>query len=549
MPATTSIEKIADWAGRNHLVVGALGTLMSLAALGISAATLWIGRSEVIEHAHETSRNVAAVLVSQIARTVETSNNALVALASDLGKPAVRMDAGLRHDLLFERTAAQYVTGMGVTDRHGQLIDGCCGTTHRWDFSDRDYFKVHRDADNVGLYVSEAYRALARRQESIALSRRIERPDHTFNGIAVVAIDIAYFEQLLSGLDVGPNGVSAILRADGAILAKSVVERQPDEPPASLESVRADGASESGFYPRVRSSTAPSGCTYQRVPGTPLIAVVAPAERDVLASITRLSWTVGVSATVISAFFCAVVWLLAFALRDNLRKQTLLTDLTRTDPLTGLCNRRALDIALADEWERLQRGSNGSLSILFIDADHFKQYNDRHGHAEGDTALRFLAECIRTTRGGAAISPRATAARSSSRCCRTPTKAGPRRSRRRFAAKSNATGSTGSRKPCRPSPSASAARPAIARVPVRARAVASGGHGALSCEARRPEPRVLRGNRARSRGLTGHGSRLHFSAAAHTQTIASENGPELFMDPSDNQENYAISTKLDCSHE
>ena len=70
-------------------------------------------------------------------------------------------------------------------------------------------------------------------------------------------------------------------------------------------------------------------------------------------------------------------------------------DLTRTDPLTGLCNRRALDIALGDEWERLQRGSNGSLSILFIDADHFKQYNDRHGHAVGDTALRFLAECIR----------------------------------------------------------------------------------------------------------------------------------------------------------
>ena len=152
------------------------------------------------------------------------------------------MDAGLRHDLLFERTAAQYVTGMGVTDRHGQLIDGCCGTTHRWDFSDRDYFKVHRDADNVGPTCPRPIARARAAAESIALSRRIERPDHTFNGIAVVAIDIAYFEQLLSGLDVGPNGVSAILRADGAILAKSVVERQPDEPPASLESVRADGA-------------------------------------------------------------------------------------------------------------------------------------------------------------------------------------------------------------------------------------------------------------------------------------------------------------------
>ena len=399
MPAFTSIEKIADWAGRHHLIVGVLGTLMSLAAFGISAATLWAARSEVVEHAHETSRNVAAVLVSEIARTVETSNNALVALAIDLGNPAVaRMDAGLRHDVLFERTAAQYVTGMGVTDRYGHLIDGCCSPTHNWDFSDRDYFKVHRDADNVGLYVSEAYRARSRGDtESIALSRRIERPDHAFDGIAVVAIDLAYFEQLLSRLDVGPNGVSAIVRADGTILA-----RNPSLNDGQMNLLRRSKSfkrmvnSESGFYP-ARSSI--DGVvrlyTYQRIPGTPLIAVVAPAEHDVLAGIRRLSWTVGVSAIVISTLFCAVVWLLAFALRDNLRKQTLLTDLTRTDPLTGLHNRRALDTALADEWERLQRGSDGSLSILFIDADHFKQYNDRHGHAVGDTALRFLAKCIR----------------------------------------------------------------------------------------------------------------------------------------------------------
>ncbi|WP_334043744.1 GGDEF domain-containing protein [Burkholderia ambifaria] len=399
MPASPSIEKIADWAGRHHLIVGVLGTLMSVAALGISAVTLWAARSEVVEHAHETSRNVAAVLVSEIARTVETSNNALVSLAADLGNPAiVRLKAGLRHDVLFERTAAQYVTGMGVTDRDGRLIDGCCGPTHNWDFSDRDYFKVHRDSDKVGLYVSEAYRARSRGgTESIALSRRIERPDHAFNGIAVVAVDLAYFDQLLSRLNVGPHGVSAILRADGTILARNppLTDHQMVRLRRS-KSFERMVSREAGFY-AARSSI--DGTlrlyTYQRVPGTPLIAVVAPAERDVLAGITRLTWTAGVSACVIGALFCAVVWLLAFALRDNLRKQTLLTDLTRTDPLTGLHNRRALDAALADEWERLQRGSDGSLSVLFIDADHFKQYNDRYGHAQGDTALRFLAECIR----------------------------------------------------------------------------------------------------------------------------------------------------------
>src|SRR5690606_24438985 len=114
---------------------------------------------------------------------------------------------------------------------------------------------------------------------------------------------------------------------------------------------------ESGFYAAHSSIDGTLRLyTFQRVPGTPLIAVVAPAERDVLAGITRLSWTVGVSASVIGALFCAVVWLLAFALRDNLRKQQRLTDLACTDPLTGLHNRRALDAMLVDACARLQRG-------------------------------------------------------------------------------------------------------------------------------------------------------------------------------------------------
>ncbi|MFX6019075.1 diguanylate cyclase, partial [Acinetobacter baumannii] len=56
-------------------------------------------------------------------------------------------------------------------------------------------------------------------------------------------------------------------------------------------------------------------------------------------------------------------------------------------------NRRALDVALENEWDRLQR-NDSRLSVLFIDADHFKRYNDAHGHAQGDVALQYLAQCI-----------------------------------------------------------------------------------------------------------------------------------------------------------
>ncbi|QJW80926.1 sensor domain-containing diguanylate cyclase [Burkholderia glumae] len=397
MSASTSLGKIADWAGRNFLVIGVLGTLMSVATSAISVMTLWAAHDEVITHAHENSRNVTAVLASEIARTVETSNMALMSLATNLSNPAFRnMDPRLRHDLLFDRTAAQHITGMGVTDAEGRVIDGCCSPTHRWDLSDRDYFKAPRDKPDIGLYVSEPYEARSRGgTRSIALSRRIDGAGHAFNGIAVVAIDLAYFSQLLERLDVGAHGISAIVRSDGIILA-----RNPPVSASQMASLRRSNTfagmtqHDSGFYV-ARSSV--DGTirlyTYQRVPGTPLIAVVAPAQSDVLAGITRMAWKVGGSAGTISALFCAAVWLLAFVLRDNLNKQRKLTELSRTDALTGLLNRRALDAVLADEWQRVQRG-NTCMSVLFIDADHFKQYNDIHGHAKGDTALRFLAACI-----------------------------------------------------------------------------------------------------------------------------------------------------------
>jgi len=65
-----------------------------------------------------------------------------------------------------------------------------------------------------------------------------------------------------------------------------------------------------------------------------------------------------------------------------------------TDPLTGLANRRAFDPTLSHALARSAR--NGTpLCMLMVDADHFKQFNDRHGHAAGDQALKALAECMR----------------------------------------------------------------------------------------------------------------------------------------------------------
>jgi diguanylate cyclase (GGDEF)-like protein len=67
---------------------------------------------------------------------------------------------------------------------------------------------------------------------------------------------------------------------------------------------------------------------------------------------------------------------------------------SRTDPLTLLGNRRHFDHKLPAEFNAaLQSGL--PLSLLVLDIDHFKQYNDRHGHAQGDEAIKLLGGVIR----------------------------------------------------------------------------------------------------------------------------------------------------------
>jgi diguanylate cyclase (GGDEF)-like protein len=66
------------------------------------------------------------------------------------------------------------------------------------------------------------------------------------------------------------------------------------------------------------------------------------------------------------------------------------------DGLTGIANLRALDEALSVHWKGHSR-SERPLSLLLADVDHFKAYNDRYGHVQGDEALRTVAGCLRAS--------------------------------------------------------------------------------------------------------------------------------------------------------
>jgi diguanylate cyclase (GGDEF)-like protein len=68
-------------------------------------------------------------------------------------------------------------------------------------------------------------------------------------------------------------------------------------------------------------------------------------------------------------------------------------ELSLTDALTGLRNRRYFDLFLKNEIDRSQRFVRG-LAIIILDIDHFKDYNDTFGHPAGDEALRVVSQCL-----------------------------------------------------------------------------------------------------------------------------------------------------------
>ncbi|WP_234271741.1 GGDEF domain-containing protein [Billgrantia ethanolica] len=81
------------------------------------------------------------------------------------------------------------------------------------------------------------------------------------------------------------------------------------------------------------------------------------------------------------------------AFQHGLDQRDQLQQISTMDGLTGIANRRHFDAFLSQEWQRAQQG-NHDISVIFIDIDHFKEFNDHYGHVAGDDTLRAVAHSL-----------------------------------------------------------------------------------------------------------------------------------------------------------
>ncbi|WP_246089360.1 sensor domain-containing diguanylate cyclase [Paraburkholderia guartelaensis] len=365
----------------------------------LCAASLYQSRLDAMARATETSRNLAVMAQRDIERNFELYALSLQAVIDGVNDPEVmRSVPRLRHEMLFDRAAtATYLGSILVLDAAGNIvIDSGSDVPRKANFADRKYFAVHRDNPSAGLYISDPYLSRLRGgSPSIALSRRISRPDGSFAGVAMVAVDLEYFHHLFAGLSLGSHGSVALIGRDGAMIM-----RQPYDRHLIGRNIR-DASTFRQFIAAPEGSFSDTATIdgvkrlyyFRNFPHLPLIIMVASAHSDIYAAWQHRALTIGSLMAVCALGFVGLSFALGAQLRRRMRAESELAMLARTDGLTGLNNRRTLGEILDREWRHARR-TRSVFSLLFVDVDRFKAYNDTYGHQAGDDALAAVARCI-----------------------------------------------------------------------------------------------------------------------------------------------------------
>ena len=381
-----------------------LGLLLAVALTLICAIVgilLRDVREADLKSASNEASNLSAIITQDIARNIEFFNLSIQGVLDDMRDPDIMAaPSKLRRLILFDRAATASDLGpIKVLDAAGNVtIDSSNPEPPASNLSDRDWFKVQRDHDDVGLYVGHPRMAQQDGDLTSGISRRITGADGKFGGVVMGTLHIAYVSRLFSKASLGPRGAVSLLRDDGMLLM-----REPFDPtmigriykPRMLSGRLA--ASIEGEYQAASSIDGVERLIhYRRLEGLPLVVVVSLSVNDIYAD----WWHKMVRIAIVLAACIALILALVVWLRLELRRRTVaeaaLLRLADEDGLTGLANRRRFAEVLRREWDLAVRQGT-TLSLLMVDADCFKAYNDTFGHIAGDEALTALALCLKDT--------------------------------------------------------------------------------------------------------------------------------------------------------
>ena len=380
-------------------VILAASILVAAAIAGIVGAALLQMRHDALENATESSTNLALTLERSITRNLHGYELSIRGVMDGMqDQQIMALPPSVRQRVVFDQSAnAEDMGSLLAADANGDLLlDSRVWPPRPVNVADRDYFQAHLNSASAGIFLSRPFLPrLSANEMSIGISRRMPDVDGHFAGIVVGTLRINYFRNLFEGVSLGSGGTLTLARTDGLIVMRR---------PYDVKSIGRDISPSPSFAPVLQKESgtfigvaAIDGVTrlysYRHVPGYPLVVIVGLSVDDVLAGWHKRAWLFSTLVIVVDALILALSVMSVRQWRRRLQIEGHLRRLADTDGLTGLGSRRALDDVADKEWRRASR-EGAPLSLLMLDVDYFKRFNDRHGHLAGDDALASLARCI-----------------------------------------------------------------------------------------------------------------------------------------------------------
>jgi PAS domain S-box-containing protein len=274
---------------RPPLSVGAMifVAVVCVSLVAIDGWRTWSARADDLRAAEMTTANLTRAVAQHANDTIRAADAVLVMITERIRVSGTTpLERSRLHSLLVASAGElPQLIGLFVYDETGAAITGSIETTGN--ASDREYFTFHRNHPGHGLHIGRPVTDEASGIWSIPVSRRLDHDDGSFAGVAAAAIDADYFLQFYNTFEIGSKGAIVLALDDGTTLirrpfletdiGKSLIgtllfrDHLPSAPIGSFTMVSA--------FDQVRRLM-----SYRRTEHYPLIAIVAFAEDEILAS-------------------------------------------------------------------------------------------------------------------------------------------------------------------------------------------------------------------------------------------------------------------------
>ena len=337
------------------------------------------------------AENLARVLAAQTTRSAESFERTLALIKANYENAPAATRLGPLAEPLRATGASEIERRVLRYDRNGVLADATdAQALHvRITADGLPWFAAARDRKDGAVVIGVPAIGRVSGRPTIPFAVRLNGDDGSFAGVLVTALDPNRLVQLLRGIRVGERSSVGIMNKTGLVYAWSAwseasATKAVAEKPLTIDRVADPG----GIVVKIP------------VAGTDLVAFAALSEEHLYETHVRYArHLVAFALVVLGALTLPIALVARRALRELSRVKHLEHGLAaeraqaRTDPLTGVANRREYEDMMAGCLAELSRVRQPFV-LAIIDVDRFKRLNDTRGHAAGDRALQKIAEAL-----------------------------------------------------------------------------------------------------------------------------------------------------------